>query len=209
MKIIAVTQRLIRYGAAQTVNNSSDASLYPFLISIGLLPVFLPCSSDVEPYFAHMDIQGILLSGGNDLSRFSHNDLDSMRDEFEHNLIETGIKRDIPIIGICRGMQVICEHFGAEIDKVDLHAGVRHSVKMVTPSRYFDMSVNTREVNSYHNYGVRSVSGELIAIASSPDSLTEAVEHKSLKICASMWHPEREAEYEMHDINVFKRLFGL
>lgn len=207
MKIIAVTQRLIQYGDAQTINNSSDAELYPFLISNGFLPLFLPCGSNAEMYYAKIGFDGILLSGGNDLSSFSNNDIDLMRDEFEYSLLEFAVRRQIPVLGICRGMQVICSHFGAGISKIDAHAGTRHKVKFSSSSRYFG-SVLEKEVNSYHKYGVNIVSENLNVAAISGDGVIEAVEHKNHRICGIMWHPEREKNYDSNDIYLFNRIFG-
>ena len=66
-----------------------------------------------------MDLEGIMLSGGNDLFSQSENDLSKSRDSLELELIKYCLINNIPIFGICRGMQIIAEYFASTFKKVD------------------------------------------------------------------------------------------
>lgn len=83
--------------------------------------IMLPLSytqdfSCYKPYIA-----GVILSGGNDLSIFNNNALNIQRDDFEASIIESCIKDSIPLLGICRGAQMIAYYFNSTINKCSNH----------------------------------------------------------------------------------------
>jgi putative glutamine amidotransferase len=64
------------------------------------------------------------------------------------------------------------------------------------------------EVNSYHNYGIKTATKELEVIAKTDDGIIEAVCHKKYPIYAIMWHPEREKNFNKNDIKFCNLIFG-
>ena len=64
-----------------------------------------------------------------------------------------------------------------------------------------------REVNSYHNFGILDVPEKFEPLASTEDGVVEAIRHRTKRIMAIMWHPERESPYEAEDIDLFSRFF--
>ena len=73
----------------------------------------------------------MILSGGNTLSKYSdHKDkpehISIERDEYEMALIKLAILNNIPILGVCRGLQVLNVYYGGKIKKISGHAGVKH-----------------------------------------------------------------------------------
>ena len=65
-----------------------------------------------------------------------------------------------------------------------------------------------REVNSYHHYGVLSVTGALQADACAEDNSVEAMHHEKDRVTGVMWHPERETTPDVDDVQLFRRVFA-
>jgi len=149
----------------------------------------------ISEYISPFKLNGIILTGGNDLEKYGGDAPD--RDELENRIIEYALHQDFPVIGICRGMQIIHDHFGGRLEHVEGHAGLNH---MVT------IDHRKREVNSYHQWGFRNVTQEFVPFAKSDDGNIEAMHHKTRKIHAIMWHPERLNPFNEEDIHLFNTL---
>lgn len=140
----------------------------------------------------------IVLTGGN--TPEAYDGTAKERDCTDDTLINYALNYDIPLLGVCRGMQSIVLHFGGTLEKVEKHVSVEHVIE----------DKNCKElgsVNSYHNYSVEDIPYELEAAAWSKDGKVEAVKHKNARIYGVMWHPEREASENGKDI--INRLFDL
>lgn len=131
-------------------------------------------------------VQGVILSGGNDLALFCDDYLSRTRDSYERDLLEHCVKKRIPVLGICRGAQMIAQYFACEIAPLQGHIG---SHKLHAQGQEF-------MVNSFHNYGVISLSGELESIALASDGSIEGFRHERLPIFGVMWHIERSGGME-------------
>lgn len=117
MKKIIITQILTRHQNYQEVRKCLDIRWADIFRKVWCLPIIVPTACTVRDYFYEVKIDGILLSGGNDLSLFSNDDLVIKRDNFEKELIEVGLENKAHIFGICRGMQIIRAYFGADFKK--------------------------------------------------------------------------------------------
>lgn len=135
---------------------------------------------------------GVILSGGNDLGACN------LRDEVEKSIFEYAIQNNLPVLGICRGMQFIVQYFGGTMIRAVGHVNVEHEIKG---------SINKR-VNSYHNYVVTSPGEDMQVLAESPEGYIEAVMHNTMPIHGWMWHPEREAVYCPVDKTNMENIFG-
>ncbi len=207
MKNIVVTQRLIENKNSQEIRDALDIRWADLFRVLDYIPVLLPTYYDFRQYFNEFKIDGIILTGGNNLSMFLDNKVSEKRDAFEREIIGFAIQREIPVLGICRGMQVIVNYFCGEIKKVDGHARTRHGLVISEESRFKDDLARLGSVNSYHNYGVTDVKGDLIPSARSEDGIVEAIEHKRYKIFGQMWHSERESPLCKEELNIMKKLF--
>lgn len=128
------------------------------------------------------------------------------RDLFEIALIHACLKRDKPILGICRGMQILNAALGgtlwqdmqaqnpkAFIQHMQKAPGniATHYVEIEKDSRLHDILGDGLYVNSRHREGIKKLSPSLTAAARSRDGVIEAVESKDNElICAVQWHPE-------------------
>lgn len=146
-----------------------------------------------ESSFKNIDL--IILSGGGSVPNRYIVDTDKlraeqkMRDSLESKLLMTALSCNIPIIGICRGMQYInCLLGGKVVDLKASHpAGIEH--KIVTGQH------STHIVNSFHNDGILKtyLSHELIPVAvdANNENLVEAFRHRTANVLGIQWHPER------------------
>ncbi len=207
MKIIAVTQRLVLNQNYYEMREALDVKWGKLFKKINFLPVILPIEFEYEKYFNSIKIDGIILTGGNDLNNSNKNKLSLKRDIFEKKLIRYAIKKKIPIFGMCRGMEIIGEFFGADFKKVKNQVGIRHVLDVNKKSKYFNQLNKISTVNSFHNYAIHKMPKDLIVSARSNNGIIKAIEHKKYKIFGQMWHSEREKLFDKNQMNLIKKFF--
>jgi len=124
------------------------------------------------------------------------------RDRTELALVEAGRARDLPMLGVCRGMQVMAVAAGGRLDQ-HLPDTLGHDGHLAVPGAFGTHPVTTVDgsvvagvvgervdVASYHHQAVASHPGYL-ATAHAPDGTVEAMEDRSRRFClAVQWHPE-------------------
>lgn len=224
-RYIAITQRLYTnegYHEVREALASDWGSFFArYLGDFCMLP--LSYKQDIEPYLS--DIAGIILSGGNDLSVCNDSMLNRERDSFEKKIIELCMQDSIPLLGICRGAQMIAHYFHSTIVPCKNHVGVHAVVqdrsalakgesqndgsmldsRKTTKNAYrVSESSITFHTNSFHNYAIETLGSELLELARSKgDSISpsiEALKHKQYRIFGIMWHVEREGGMENSEI---------
>lgn len=208
MKNIAITQRLIENRSYHEVRDALDIRWAKLFAVLNYVPIIFPTFYDFRKYFKLFTIDGIVLSGGNDLGSLSSEYLSKKRDVFEKKIITFAIKNDIPVFGVCRGMQIIADYFGASFKKMDGHIGVRHKLTISENSRFKDALKAIKSVNSYHSYGIRNIAKDVIVSAISEDGAIEAIEHKKHRIFGQMWHSERNQPFRKAELNIIKQVFA-
>ena len=206
------------YIVSCSVSNTSNAqadSLYldytQFFNKCGISIVPLSnVAQDVAPYFNDLKIKGVIFTGGNDLGARLTGEKDTAyivnaspaRDRQETRLIDIAVKKRIPVLGICRGMQFINCYFGGRLTR-DIRTFIPGAVNHIRASHELDISdkkwrsmFGNRKiiVNSYHHQGVTEEQTaddlEIIAV-SKGDGIVEALCHKYYPIAGIQWHPER------------------
>jgi len=161
-------------------------------------------------------LDGVLFTGGGDVhpSRYGgamHPLVDSVdedRDRIEIDLLHQAVKRRLPFLGICRGLQVINVALGGSLyeDLQDqLPGSLKHDYSPGWPRHYHAHNVciepgsrlarilgaQELPVNSLHHQGIRSLAGGLLPLASAPDGVIEAFELAGYPFgMAVQWHPE-------------------
>ena len=199
MKIIGVTQRIVVSNHGE-VRTQVDTRLFKFIFECGYLPIPIPYFNEkkkksikkLKVWTDKTNLNGIVLSGGEDVGIFK------LRDFSENFLIKYSIKKKIPIFGICRGMQMIGGYFNVKLVKVKNHVRNNH---------YINFGERNYEVNSYHNYSLQRCPKSFIIESFSQDGKIESIIHKTRKIYAIMWHPERYKKFKKFDIKNFRNLF--
>lgn len=201
---------MIRIGIATRLTANGDYDVLPAYLqaiqSAGGTPILIRPHEVTE---ALVDtLHGILIPGGADVDPALYGQLNSASegidpstDALDLRLIALAQARHLPLLGICRGMQVINVAMGGTLVQ-DLpsqrDASINHNVKRplvghrvsIDPGSHLaSLLGNSPEVNSYHHQGLDHLASGLRAIAWSADGLIEAVESKNL--LAVQWHPER------------------
>jgi len=177
------------------------------IIQSGGIPLILTYDETAIPAYLNI-IHGLMLSGGGDIhadfySQSLHEKADYVfpeRDIFELALVRAAIPRNIPILGICRGMQLLNVAMGGDmIQHIEGHSQseprpqATHSIEAWGKLAKI-LETTTADVNSIHHQALGRVAQGLEINAKSPDGIIEAVvapEHPYL--IAVQWHPEEMA----------------
>ena len=186
---------------------------YEAVIRAGGVPVIIPPVSDKNVIICTLDrIDGLLLSGGGDYNPLWAGEepviglhgINATRDLPELLITRLAYNRQIPMLGICRGIQTLAMALGGRVEQ-DIHAeGLikhsqdadtyepTHSVTVDKDSVLYDIYDTERlYVNSLHHQAVAEGGDKLRVIAHSTDGIIEAVESTEHKfILGVQWHPE-------------------
>ena len=192
-----------------------DLNWTKFLISIDILPVplsLMPASS-AENIWKALELDGLILSGGNTIVEYADakdetENLSLDRDIFEKALLKAAISTRKPILGVCRGLQIINVFYGGQLTKVKGHAGTKHHLVTEDLKTAFQLP---SEVNSFHDFTIlrKELGKKLIPLAHDAQDNIEAFYNPKDKVLGIMWHPERENPPLRHDCEILKRHFGL
>lgn len=216
---------MIRLGLTQRVDvieeygerrDCLDQAWTELLVRWGYQPVPLPNTVD-EPaaYLSRMDLDGLVLTSGNDLAHLDGATKPAPeRDAFEQAALDWAFDRSIPVIGVCRGLELLNHYFGGTLSTVDGHVATTHDILFNNSTINYPQKTQLSlpedaRVNSYHNYGIshQDVAPDLNVLATAPDETVEALRHPSHAAFGIMWHPEREAEPTELDRKLFDTLF--
>lgn len=197
------------YGTKNSVNSVYVESV----LRNGGVPYLLPVTDDVELLRQIMaELDGIILTGGEDITPFFYGeekhpkleDLNSKRDLYDLTLFKLATDRNVPVLGICRGLQLINVAMGgtlyqdiptehpSEVNHRPGHSEVAHDVNLVSGSVVSELMGQSRiQVNSKHHQGIEKLAPSLKVTGWSPDSIPEIVEAYPIRsIMAVQFHPE-------------------
>ncbi|ASX26843.1 gamma-glutamyl-gamma-aminobutyrate hydrolase family protein [Candidatus Williamhamiltonella defendens] len=212
---IGITQRVMKHTRYNEVMDCLDTHWTKLLTSMDMLLIPLPLMPpDFTPeMWKALKLDGLILSGGNTLVDFSDEtdppeSLSPERDAYEKALLNAAISNEIPVFGVCRGLQLINIYFGGQLVRIKGHAGARH--RLITEKNNASFLLPS-EVNSFHDFAVprRDLGDDLIALAHDAEGNVEAFCHTHHKILAIMWHPEREIPPFKSDRQLIKGHFGI
>jgi N5-(cytidine 5'-diphosphoramidyl)-L-glutamine hydrolase len=197
MSHIAVTMRCEQAAAVGETRDALDERWPAFLAEVGVTPILVPNHGGaLHRILEGTPLRGVLLTGGGDLARYGGKF--PQRDAVESKLLAVAIERKLPVIGVCRGMQVLQTHFGVALRKFPGH---------VMPHQTIRIHGNSEQVNSYHDWGSHSSVPSLHVWAQADDGVVKAVRHTQLPLVGIMWHPERMETFRPADIALFRELF--
>lgn len=181
----------------------------------GGTPVLIPREAPVEPLLQRLD--GLVLTGGEDVTPALYGAVagphatvhDRQRDEYELAIISLALARQIPILAICRGIQILNVALGgtlvphlAEVDgfthaMTDLAPSVRRHGVILEPDSALarvmcldDGAPARLSVNSFHHQAIQEAAPSLRVVAWADDGTIEGVEVPDGVVIGVQWHPE-------------------
>jgi putative glutamine amidotransferase len=181
----------------------------------GAAPLLLTPTAHVDEVLDRID--ALVLQGGGDVHPDHYggevhpetNTLDRRRDEFELELLRHARERAMPVLGICRGIQLVNVAYGGTLvqhlpevteldhEQLDVWDAVAHRVEIAPGSRLARVMGTTElDVNSVHHQAVDRLGAGLRAVAWADDGVVEAIEHESDRVLAVQWHPEWTASVD-------------
>ncbi len=195
----------------------------------GGIPIIIPVNTDEESIRVQIDlVNGIILPGGVDINPvlykeeptkemgFFHPDLD----EFHLKAIKIALEKDIPVLAICRGIQVLNVALGGTLyqdighikgsyikhrQDTKLYAG-SHMIKINCDSIICRVLGKEALVNSSHHQSIKRLGDCLVETAWSKDGVVEAVEMKNRKFVVGVqWHPELMIEHNEKMFKLFEK----
>lgn len=195
----------------------------------GATPVIFPLTEEPEEISGLVDIcDGILLTGGHDVtpSIYGEEPLEGKvsccitRDNMEKFVLEDAMKKNKPVLGICRGIQFINAVLGGTLyqDLPSQHPSyIEHhqtppydipvhdvNIRRSTPL-YDCLGTDRLSVNSYHHQAVKDVAPGLEVMAESEDGIVEAIYMPSNAfLWAVQWHPEFSYKKDVNSKKIFQ-----
>lgn len=191
-----------------------------------MLPVFNDDES-AEEYIQGLD--GLLLTGGDDISPLVYGDtpikevdlFNPDRDQFEIKLFRSALENDIPVLGICRGLQLMNVALGGSLYQdifVQVENCLGHCAKKIPPGDLYHPVKLIRgsklrqifgqeviQVNSYHHQSVKQLAENFWDTACSADGIVEGIEHKTREfVIAVQWHPEDLTDKHTEFVKLFE-----
>lgn len=176
---------------------------YAFMHSFLPEALWMPLPSlgeDTPEFMEEWGINGLILTGGQAIGD------DPVRDESEFLMLDWAVARNIPVLGVCRGLQVLQTRQKGGLVRIEGHVGMRHDVELLTA---FPAPPGLVTVNSYHTYAIpeESLADGLTPLAGDETGMIEAAQLDGAPVAGVMWHPERESTPAAHDLILVRRLF--
>lgn len=212
MKKVLISQRVDLIDKYQEVRDSVDQKLIDWILSLGFIPILvsnklvstkiqncnnLKNQNKLSTFLQMISPDAIILSGGNNIGQFR------CRDITEYLLLNWAKDKKIPLLGICRGMQIMSVWSKVKLIKVYGHVNTRKKLKIIDPHSNWPV-----EVNSFHNWAISKCPKGYAIQTISYDDIIKSIKHQTLPWEGWMWHPEREHIFSEIDNNRLKALFS-
>jgi putative glutamine amidotransferase len=230
--VVITGRRLDAQSLAAPLASYGSPQVYADAVAVaGARPMVLPpvpeAMADPEGWLDAVD--GLVLAGGGDIDPARYGQppdesvygVDPALDDFETSLLSAAIDRRLPVLAVCRGMQVLNVAFGGTLrqditedpDPIDHGNPVEivaatHDITIESPSRLADtLGMSSAHVVSIHHQAVDRVGDGLRVTALAEDGIVEALEPVDPDVgwvIGVQWHPERR----IHPVEIQRRLFA-
>jgi putative glutamine amidotransferase len=202
------------------------------ITAAGGAPVILPVQSNREVISHYLEIiDGLLLSGGVDIDPFlfgeeplvGSRETDPQRDVFEVNICKEALERKFPVLGICKGCQIMNIAAGGDIFQ-DLYTQKKgviehfqqaprefpvHSIIIDRDSYLYQITGKEGcRVNSLHHQAIRNIAPSFRVVARARDGVIEAIEKKEGFALGVQWHPESMYKDREEQFQIFQEFIS-
>jgi putative glutamine amidotransferase len=185
--------------------------------------------TDIDPSDVELTeaVSGLVLTGGGDIDPADFGEkphprtynISNRRDRFEYALLDRALERDIPVLAICRGMQVLNVYLGGTLEQ---HLGDKPGLldhdrdrPRAEPAHGFTaeedsliaqaLGSDDTSVNSHHHQGLKEVAKPLVVTGWAEDGVIEAVESdEHTWVVGVQWHPEAMAQINHEEMRLFE-----
>ena len=198
------------------------------VIQNGGIPYIIPFNEDEEVVKEQLlNVQGLILSGGHDVDPHNYGeepeqklgDIWPERDKFDMRLLKLAEENGIPVLGICRGAQIINVYHGGTLyqdlsyrkEKTLKHSQgqtptlLTHTVKTIAGTKIAELlGKKEMQTNSFHHQLIKDVADDFKVSARCVDGVVEAIENEDASVIAVQWHPEMLHRVVHYQNNLFK-----
>lgn len=193
---IAITQREADDASYGEYRDSLDIQWHRLLQLCGIVAIPLPNDPDLAVTQAELcECVGLIMTGGGNLTLGGGTS--SKREQAEEAAYAWACAKGLPVLGVCRGMQVLIVLSGGRLAEVSGHIATRHTINVAT---------SKRTVNSFHGFAALDAP-DCFAVVARSGEVVEAITHKMRPIQGIMWHPEREEPFDAADIDLIRGMF--
>lgn len=203
------------------------------VIESGGIPFVFPLSEDPKIIFEALEeVDGLILSGGTDIDPKYYGEANSGKsleineflDSCEAAVIRLALEADIPVLGICRGMQALNVFCGGSlIQDIPSERGISVTHSLTKPEIAFHkisvekvsplsdaIGFGEHLINSYHHQAVKNIAPDFSSCAVAEDGIVEAIYHKNKKfILGVQWHPERDREIAVNNKKIIDKFISV
>ncbi|HAX72387.1 MAG TPA: gamma-glutamyl-gamma-aminobutyrate hydrolase [Firmicutes bacterium] len=213
-------------GSPYDFNNNNYSKC---IADAGGIPIYLPVINVPEIIDQQLDlIDGLLIPGGNDINPLLYHQVpkplqghsNETVDMVQIYLIQKALQRNIPILGICRGHQILNVAGGGTLHQdisyaIDDPIQHKQTINLATPTHPVQITPNsilhsilgpTYTVNSAHHQCVKDLAPQFFATALSPDGIIEGIQMEGNSfVMGVQWHPEMMASRDLLMLQLFKQ----
>ena len=191
---IGISLRIVEAPNYEEERDALSHDWTSLLEELGFVSVHIPNTlKNLGDFLDEMSLDGIVLSGGDNIGENKN------RDETEKKLLVYALEKKIPVIGVCRGMQLINNYFGGKIstDASTIHLAKKHDIEITDENFSSLFKSSSFHVNTYHKNLIQTegMGNGLKSFAIfNKDGSVEGFFHEKLPIIGVMWHPERDPD---------------
>lgn len=228
-KIIAISGGISRENGVKRANISQN--YIDAVVASGHSPLILPIMQDEDAIEVALRVcDGLIMTGGVDINPLYYNqpvhrlcgELDDERDTYEKKVMDKATMLDMPILGICRGNQMINVYFGGtlyqDVTLKDQNV-IQHTqmgsrgkgcqfIDIEEGSLLYSVLGKRAYVNSYHHQAVDQIAPQFKVTATAVDGIIEGIEHVSKKIYGVQFHPEVTHYEDELMLGIFKEFIN-